>query len=72
MNRYKKIVFVIVPICLLFLINIQYAEAYGFGIGPNYIHLDSALRNTTHRQTVYIYNENSVDTIVNFSIAGDD
>jgi hypothetical protein len=60
-----------IPICLIFLLNIQYAEGYGFGVGPNYIHLDSALRNTTFRQTVYIYNENSVNTTVYFSIAGE-
>ena len=67
----RKITVILIPICLLFLLNVQNAEGYGFGVGPNYIHLDSALRNTTYRQTVYLYNEHNVDTSVNFSIVGE-
>ena len=57
----------LILLLLLSMIGTTYVEGTGMGVGPNYIRLDSVLRNATYLKTVYIYNQNDYDA--NFLIS---
>jgi len=66
----------ILTFTLLFLITfsslaIEKADATGLGVGPNYINFDSALKNTTYKQTIFIFNENNYDIEAELEIWGE-
>ncbi len=71
MKNIKIFAILILFFSLISISSIQNVKADGYGVGPNFIEIDSALRNMTYRQTVYIYNENNFDVKAQFSIAGE-
>lgn len=60
-NSMKGKTVVISCIVLALVINVFQmpdAKARGIGVGPNYIRLDPALRGSSYKQTIYVYNQN--------------
>lgn len=71
MNHIKKTVTLLLILSIFLLANVQQVESRGLGVGPNYIALNSALKNSTYQHTIYIYNENDFDIDVELEILGE-
>ena len=69
-NRNITNIFIITLIVLVTYSNIP-VKGGGLGVGPSYIVIDDALRNSTYTQTIYIYNENEFDSEITFEHIGE-
>jgi len=71
MNHCKIIALALIFLTVFSLSNTQQAESRGLGVGPNYIKLDSAFKNTTYKHPIYIFNENDYDIEAELEISGE-
>ena len=69
MKNKSKVVYLILLLIILSMVFYTPVEAR-LGVGPNYILEESALRNSTYKYTVFIYNENEYDSNILFEIVG--
>ena len=71
MAQLKKIVGFVILVLILTSVYSWGGEARGIGVGPNYIKLDSALRGSTYKQTIYVYNQNDYNSTMLLNTTGD-
>lgn len=71
MAKLKKIIGFIILLSILTSTYSWNGDARGIGVGPNYIMLESALRGSTYKQTIYVYNQNDYDSTILLNTTGD-
>ncbi len=73
MEMKNKLIWCMIIITLLSCfvnINVEGTQR-GIGVGPNKIDIDSAVRNATYQQTVYVYNQNDGNNTILLDSRGD-
>ncbi|MCD6108849.1 MAG: hypothetical protein J7J89_05225 [Thermoplasmata archaeon] len=68
--QFKKTIIIALIIFILAVYSSN-VNGRGLGIGPAIIELSSALRGANYQQTLFIYNENENDNIINLSVTGE-
>ena len=71
MNKRLKIFLILSILIFAIAANMDSAKSRGLGVGPNVIEIDSALRNSTYEQPLFIFNQNDFDTNILLNSTGE-
>lgn len=71
MMQLRKIMGLVLLFFILTSVCSWNGDARGIGVGPNYIRLDSALRGSSYKQTLYVYNQNDYDSTILLNSTGE-